>query len=146
MLNWKDPQGGGDQVVVRGNTIEACREKALFRTSVLSNFAPLSMAFVVFVEWYLVRGGSRNQWPFFLAITDSVLFDLSVSKNNAIADDEGTHHLAVSIVCFVLAMLCGSVELRFDNLELVSPLFTASVDVERWLFYFIFEFHLYCPI
>ncbi|KAI6688885.1 hypothetical protein NL676_025713 [Syzygium grande] len=70
------------------------------------------MAFVVFVEWYLLRDGASNRWPFFLAIVDSVLFDLSVSKNNAIADDEGTHHLAVSIVCFVLATLCGSVELR----------------------------------
>ncbi|KAI6698643.1 hypothetical protein NL676_018762 [Syzygium grande] len=101
---------------------------------VLSNFAPSSMAFVMFVEWYLVHSGARNRWPFVFAIANLVLFDLSVSKNNVIADGEGTHHLAISIICFVLAMLCGSVELRFGNLELVSTLFAASVDVERWLF------------
>ncbi|KAI6698482.1 hypothetical protein NL676_018601 [Syzygium grande] len=98
MLNWKDPQ----EEEIRWSSAEILLK--LFG----KNFAPSSMAFV---EWYLVRGGASNRWPFFLAIADSILFDLSVLKNNAIADDERTHHLAVSIVCFVLVILCGSVEL-----------------------------------
>ncbi|KAI6688480.1 hypothetical protein NL676_025308 [Syzygium grande] len=128
MLNWKDPR----EEEIRWSFVEILLKFAGKKHfSAPRRFAPSSMAFVMFVEWYLVRDGARNRWPFFLAIADSVLFDLHVSKHNAIADNEGTHHLTLSIVCFVVAMLYGLVELRFGNLEFVSPLFAASVDVER---------------